>query len=655
MGGGGGGDTVTNVTNTGLGDDQYQALADNQVGISGQITDARNDATVRYDNFDNRFDNLDTSVGGVSSNLSSGFTNLQDLMKEYNDSRTASNVAAFDTINTGLNANNAAIGQNTTALDTLSGDVTGGFDEVGQRFNTVDQANQNLQTSVDTGFEDQATAMNELETGMNTQFDDANTALNESFAATGEALQEGFGATSDQMTETQRNVLEGQGGLQTNLDALSGNVDTYANQQLANQEALAQGQSGFQSSFDNYVDRYTDDTTLANQTRADLATAQANATQRLRQDLGDFAQAAATGQQNLSEQIGDTATSTGKALGVLGDTVQGGFMATSTEAQLAKSDLATRLANLKAQGENMDAATKAQFDNVANSFDDQGNLITNSIDAQGNTITRQIDDQGNLIQSTFDATGQRIGQSQTNIQEALTATEGLLSGEVAFAQKSLDTGFNTLNNNVNTNFTDVSSAVDSLGTNLTQGQEGLMSDLQLKIDKSTDNLLRGQQDNLTANQQQIQAAIGSQNDNYASLREQILGGFQSMDVNSINQAKDLAAIAATQGDLDMGMRQNFKQLSQAFDDNGKLISNSVDEQGNTLSRAIDENGNLLLRSFDVTDTEIGNKVININRSLYELGNLQRMVGANISMGNLSPTSQGDIPTGGFASPFTMTQ
>ena len=97
------------------------------------------------------------------------------------------------------------------------------------------------------------------------------------------------------------------------------------------------------------------------------------------------------------------------------------------------------------------------------------------------------------------------------------------------------------------------------------------------------------------------------------------------------------------------------EIGQAFDDNGQLISNSVDEQGNTLSRAIDENGNLLLRSFDVTGSEIGNKVININKSLYELGNLQRMAGANISMGNLSPTSQGDIPTGGFASPFTMTQ
>ena len=59
--GGGGGDT-TNVTNTGLGDDQYQALADNQVGISDQITDVDKNATKRYNQFDTRFGNLDTSI-----------------------------------------------------------------------------------------------------------------------------------------------------------------------------------------------------------------------------------------------------------------------------------------------------------------------------------------------------------------------------------------------------------------------------------------------------------------------------------------------------------------------------------------------------------------------------------------------------------------
>ena len=105
--GGGGGDT-TNVTNTGLGDDQYQTLADNQVGISDQIDSARTDATARYDTFDTRFDGIDTSISGLGTNLTSGFTNIQDLMDTYN---TGMNTQ-FDAVNTGIGNNNTAIGAN---------------------------------------------------------------------------------------------------------------------------------------------------------------------------------------------------------------------------------------------------------------------------------------------------------------------------------------------------------------------------------------------------------------------------------------------------------------------------------------------------------------------------------------------------------------
>jgi hypothetical protein len=103
------------------------------------------------------------------------------------------------------------------------------------------------------------------------------------------------------------------------------------------------------------------------------------------------------------------------------------------------------------------------------------------------------------------------------------------------------------------------------------------------------------------------------------------------------------------------MRQNFKQLSTAFDETGGLIRNSIDEQGNTISRAVDANGNLLLRSFDATGNEIGNKVININRSLNDLAGLRNVTGANASMGNLSPAMSGATAQDGFASPFSISQ
>ena len=80
---GGGGKTET-VVDGGLSDDQYQDLADNQVGISGQITDEAAEANKRFDTFDGRFDNVDSSVAGVGSSVDTGFTNIQDLMDKYN-------------------------------------------------------------------------------------------------------------------------------------------------------------------------------------------------------------------------------------------------------------------------------------------------------------------------------------------------------------------------------------------------------------------------------------------------------------------------------------------------------------------------------------------------------------------------------------------
>ena len=80
---GGGGKTVVDG---GLSDDQYQDLADNQVGISGQITDEAAEANKRFDTFDGRFDNVDSSVAGVGSSVDTGFTNIQDLMDKYNTS-----------------------------------------------------------------------------------------------------------------------------------------------------------------------------------------------------------------------------------------------------------------------------------------------------------------------------------------------------------------------------------------------------------------------------------------------------------------------------------------------------------------------------------------------------------------------------------------
>ena len=69
MGGGGGGDTVTNVTNTGLGDDQYQSLYDNQGtikenqgNIASSLDAQRSEASDAYTTMYGRLDDQDNAM-----------------------------------------------------------------------------------------------------------------------------------------------------------------------------------------------------------------------------------------------------------------------------------------------------------------------------------------------------------------------------------------------------------------------------------------------------------------------------------------------------------------------------------------------------------------------------------------------------------------
>jgi len=476
MGGGG-----TTTVDGGLSDDQYTNLTTNQEGISGQITDEGTEAKRRFDTVDGRFDTVDGSVAGVGSSVNTGFTNIQDLMDKYNTSTNTQ----LTNVNTGIANNANSMAKNATSnantLSDLNTSVSGGFDEAGRRFDTVDTANTNMQNSVDEGFVNQTQGFSDAQADRTTQFGAAQDNRTDQFSATGDALSTGFNDANTALTQTQANVLGGQGNLQSSLNTMSDTSDIYATQSLENQANLQAGQEGFTSSFDNYVERYGDDTTLANQTRADMQKANANANKLLREEVGGFA-------NSTAENATARATEVDAQFNELGNTVDGGF------------------------------------------------------------------------------------------------TSAAASTQAAIAANSED---NT----------------------------AVLNKLQYDLDTGLENLDSGQ----------------------------------------VVVARDLAQVASAQTDIDMSMRQNFKQLGNAFDDNGQLIANSIDEQGTTISRSVDKQGNLLLRSFDVTGGAIGEKLLNVRSTLRDLQSVQNVQGANASMGNLSPAMSGDVPTTGFASPFATTR
>lgn len=414
MSGGGGSTTVDG----GLTDDQFQDLVDNQVGISDQIVDARTDATDRYDTFDTRFNTVDTGVTGLGTNISSGFTNIQDLLKQYDTGMNNQ----FDTVNTGIGNNANALSSNATGIGNIQSDVTGGFKNVGQRFDTVDADTKGIQTAVDTGNADQAQGFRDAQSDRTSQFDAArnnmNNALDTGFANTNTAMTKGFNDANTQLTATQANILNGQGGLQTNLDTMSDTADAYATQSMKNQEALQEGQDEFVSNFDSYSDRYGQDQEVAQQSRADLARAQSNQTNRLRNDIGNFAQASATGQQNLSGEM------------------ERGFMTAESAMSQGTADIMNNLnsgqitsardmARIASTQEGLDNNMRQEFSQLGQAFNDNGALIANSIDSQGNTLTRKMDDQGNLILDRFSATGQNLGNQVINVQNSLRTLNDL--------------------------------------------------------------------------------------------------------------------------------------------------------------------------------------------------------------------------------------
>ena len=796
--GGGGSDQTTNVTNTGLGDDQYQALADNQVGISGQIGTAREDATARYDNFDGRFGGLDTSVAGVGENLTSGFTNLQGVLDQYN---TGMNTQ-FDAVNTGVAASTTAADNNTQALGTLQTDLTGGFSNMGGRFDTVDTNTTNIQSTVDQGLIDQAQGFTDAQANRTAQFDAAETTRAAGFEAAGQAFNEGFSDASAQLTNTQADVLAGQNNLGTTLDTMQGTADIYAGQSLENQDALSSAQDGFVSTFDNYIERYGEDTTLANQTRSDMQLANSNANQKLREDIGSFAQAAATGQDTISGQIGTLGEGTAAGFDTLGSAVGTGFSDASMSEQQAAVNLTNRLGNVRdlisTSTGDLDAKTQAQYSKLFNSFDQNGALISNSIDENGLTLSRQIDDQGNIIETSFDAAGNQIGSVQMDVDTMLADAESYqatLTGQIGQVGSDVSTGFagatgqvdqlgsdlstgqqdvmtgleatsagldanlqqqytalsrsmaddsidiksvlqngfdsnlGTLNTNAKSllelgsqvgtldadlsgQFGAVAAAFDAQGnligsntdelgnavtnqldaqgnlitkkfdaqgnqisqndTNIQQvlgkaasvqdimfgslgtGQRGIMSNLdnQMQLQNNLADTTSNKLNDLGSNIDQGFASISStQQDAYSKIDQSFNQQTNTLDT----QTKNIAAVAANQTDIDQKNRNEFKQLSNAFDDQGQLITNTVNENGTTISRAIDKNGNLLLRSFDMQGNRLGDQVININRSLYNLSQLDTYQGANISMGNLSPAMSQGAPSSGFTSPFATTR
>ena len=389
---------VVNVQG-GLTEAQYQNLmggigSPTVAGVDGAdptaATGLYNEAATIGTNLDTGFTgvntgiaDLSTGITGVNTGLNTGFADISSAL----DTVSANQTTGFDTVNTNMATNAANINTGITGLKTGQ---DAGFAGVGTRFDTVDQANVNMQTAVDQGFQDQAQGFTDVNANMSAGFADNAAAVNTGFTDAATALAQGFGDASTQLTNTQANVLEGQQGLGTQLDTMGATADAYAAQSLTNQDALQSGQDSFVSSFDDYVDRYSDDTNLAQNTRADMQTANANANQTLRNDMARTANAEEVKAAEIARNV-----------------------------QAIQINQAKNAAVEAASNPKLDQGMRQNFANLGTSFDNNGVLIPTTVDRSGNRIVRSMDNQGNLTLNSFNSLGQPVGSQNINIAQSL--------------------------------------------------------------------------------------------------------------------------------------------------------------------------------------------------------------------------------------------
>jgi len=536
--------------------------------------------------------NLGTKVDGVNTNTDSGFVDLKAVLKGYNDEANSNRTTAALDRSTNYGNIIEALKNNTGGLATQASLDTGFADATG-RFNTLDTSVGNVQTAVDTGFQD-ATTQRELGfAATGERFD----TLDGSVGGVQSAVDTGFDGTNTSLNNLGSDVNTAQSTITGNQDTLQSTVDTMSGNQDTYASTMIGNQGDLQTGQDTFSSNFDTFVDRYGQD-TELATT-------ARSDLA-LAQASQTDKlrEDLGEYAQSTATGQGniaRSIGTLGTGIDAGFNAVGASIGTGFSDASmadqTEALNLSTRLGNVSDLIQSNSDSLDATTKDQYNRLTSAFDENGQLIANSIDEQGNTITRSMDDQG-------------------------IILERKIDSTGNELSA--------VSMDVDKMLGNAETYSQSILGQIDKRFDTS--------EANTTANMSTLAR------------------GFSQQDKKLDNQTRELASVAAEQTDIDQNMRNEFKELSRAFDDQGNLISNSVMQNGTTVSRAVDNSGNLLLRSFDAQGNRMGDQVMNINRSLNNLSQLATVQGANTSMGNLSAPMSNAAPSSGFASsPFATTR
>ena len=337
-------------------------------------------------------------------------------------------------------------------------------DAMADGFATSVANQEGIKSAVDTGFADVGQDLSNLsagQTNIGNQVSDLSGNVTEGFATVGENLNTGFDGVNtnidtqfttqnENLTEMSANILGGQTSLQEYLEGMSERADTYYGGLAEGQANIQSSVGGLQDNFSDFRTQYTDDATLANQARADLANQVTGGFSQVRQDLDRNFDA--TAQQNAqitrnTEQTMRNQDDMTASFGAAFKSIGAGVQAQNVQQQSVKRDMLERLNTIRevilAEGQNLDPSLTMQYAKLADSFDADGRLIQMSTGSNGNTIRRGFDPNNNLNLATFNQQGQVVDRTRLNIDQLMnqmdqmgyggSSNTGLMGGSQPFA------------------------------------------------------------------------------------------------------------------------------------------------------------------------------------------------------------------------------
>ena len=448
------------VVQTGLGDDQYKSLADNQANIAGGINSLDTKAT---EGFNTITTNQQTLADGQGQ-LKTGQTEIKDnqttLYNQANDNTTALKGGQSDIITAVRNIPSVDLSGVTSSINALEGTTNAGFSNMGTRFDGVDTAITGLGTQMDTGF-------NAVNANTDAGFETMNTNMTAGFETAETNADARATEAQAQRDALQEAVLTGQVGITELVNKYGEAGATYYEALAGGQTALTEQVGGVQEGLSAFQDQYTTDFETQSQFLGDMAgtleggfDAVRSGQTQMSDSVSNQLQNAVSPQQTAAQQAAAQQlqfnTQMQQQLAQINASIAAGQIDYS---QIAKqvtmgqstgnpqvdaaaqqewnSSLNTIRQLLKDQTLNLDDRLRSNYTQLSTSFDAQGRLISSSVDANGTNTARAIDENGNLLIAQFDATGQQLMQNSLDINSMMYALKQSFTGGANYSMGNL--------------------------------------------------------------------------------------------------------------------------------------------------------------------------------------------------------------------------